>query len=67
MKLRLIRRKVVINTKSERSFVGILWSRSFGIWKMKNVMLLKDSGEQVPVDGEVVVLREDIDFVQVLP
>jgi hypothetical protein len=64
---RLVRRRVVINTKTERAFIGVLWSRLFGIWVLKDAKMLKESGQQVPLDGEVVVLKRDIDFVQVLP
>jgi hypothetical protein len=47
--------------------MGILWSRWFGVWVLKGAILLKDSGEKISLDGEVVVLKRDIDFVQVLP
>lgn len=67
IRFQLHRRKVVINTKSGQAFIGVLWSRRFGVFVVKNAKLLKESGEQVSMDGEVVVLKNDIDFIQVLP
>ena len=68
MKMRLWRRKVVITKKSNnRSIVGVLWSRNFGVWILKNAKIENSTGDLVPADGEVIVLRENIDYVQRLP
>jgi len=68
MKWQLWRRKVVITKKSNnRSIVGILWSRCFGVWVLKSVQIENSQGTLVPADGEVIVLRENIDHVQRLP
>ena len=65
---RLIRREVIITKKSDgRSIMGILWSRWFGVWTLKRAKVEADDGNLVPADGEVVVMKENIDFVQVLP
>ncbi len=63
--MRLIRREVIINTKSDRSFRGILWSRLFGVFVLKNAQLLK-SGSVIDVDGEVAIMQDNVDFVQVV-
>jgi hypothetical protein len=68
MRFRLMRRKVIITKKSDgRSIMGVLWSRWLGVWVLKQSQVENDKGQLVPADGEVVVLRENIDFVQVLP
>jgi hypothetical protein len=68
MRFRLRRRRVIITKKSDgRSVMGVLWSRWLGVWVLKQAQVENDQGQLVPADGEVVVLRENIDFVQVLP
>ena len=68
MRFRLWRRKVVITKKNNnRSIVGILWSRWFGVWVLKSAKIENGTGELVPADGEVIVLRDNIDYVQRLP
>ena len=67
MRLRYpVKRKVVVNTKSDRTFSGVLWRKAWGYLVLRNVEMLKARGEAVAVDGEVVVLRENVDFVQVV-
>jgi hypothetical protein len=64
--MRLFRRTVIINTKSDKAFRGVLWSRWFGVWVLKNAQLLQ-KGQAIDIDGEVVILKQDIDFIQVVP
>lgn len=64
--MRLIRREVIINTKSDKAFRGVLWSRWFGVYVLKQAQLLA-KGSVVDIDGEVVILKQDIDFIQVVP
>jgi len=66
-RFRLWRRKVIITKKDGRSVMGVLWSRGVGIWVLKKAQVESDQGKLIPTDGEVIVLRENIDFVQVLP
>ena len=67
MRLYPVRRRVIVNTKTERSFRGVLWRTSWGYLVLRNAELLKSSGETLPIDGEVVIERANVDFVQVLP
>ena len=59
-------RRVIVNTKTERAFRGVLWRKRWGYLVLRNAELLKGSGETAPVDGEVVIERGNVDFVQVL-
>jgi len=59
-------RRVVVNTKTDRAFRGVLWRRYRGYLVLRNAELVKAGGETVPVDGEVVIEAENIDFMQVL-
>lgn len=59
-----IRKSVVVNLKSGRAFRGVLWAKRGPLLVLKNATLI-EGGASVPVDGEVVVERTEIDFIQV--
>jgi hypothetical protein len=62
-------RAVLVNLISERDTAlrGVLWT-SRGSWLvLKDVELLKGNSAPVDLDGEVVVHRTNVSFVQVLP
>lgn len=57
------KRTVVVNTKTGRSFRGVLWRRRLRYVLLKNAELIEATGV-MSVDGEVVVDRSNIDFMQ---
>ncbi len=59
-------RQVIVNTKSERAFRGVLWDRQGDYLVLKSTELLKTRGETAPLDGEVAIDVANVDFVQVL-
>ena len=59
-------KRVVVNTRTDRAFRGVLWARRRGYLVLRNAELLKARGETVPVDGEVVIEAANVDFMQVL-
>ena len=59
-------RRVIVSTKTDKSFRGVLWQRRKGYVVLRNAQLLKVRGETVPMDGEVVIDVGNIDFLQVL-
>jgi len=59
-------RRVIVNTKTERAFRGVLWRQRAGYLVLRNAEMLKPRGETVRVDGEVVIERQNVDFVQAL-
>ena len=61
-----VKRRVVVNTKTDRSFTGVLWRRRWGYLVLRDVELVKPGGERVRVDGEVVIEATNVDFIQVL-
>ncbi len=62
-------RLVIVNLKHspDTAFRGILW-QSRGRWlTLRNVDMLSAGNELKAVDGEVVLDRDNVSFVQVLP
>lgn len=59
------KKEVIVNTKTNKSFKGILWRMNPAFLVLKNTKLL-DGKEIIPVDGEVVILRGEVDFIQVI-
>lgn len=59
-------RRVVVTTKTDRSFRGILWRKRWGYLVLRNAELLKERGEVLPMDGEVVIESGNVDFIQIV-
>ncbi len=59
-------RRVVVTTKTDRSFRGILWRKRWGYLVLRNAELLKERAEVMPMDGEVVIESSNVDFIQVV-
>lgn len=63
--LLLRKRKVIVNLKTDRSFRGILWRCWFGVLVIRQAEMLAPKGETVHMDGELVIFKDDIEFIQV--
>lgn len=59
-------RRVIVTTKTDRTFRGLLWEQRRGFLVLREAEALKDRGAVVPVDGELVIERENVDFIQVI-
>lgn len=59
-------RQVIVNTRTDKAFRGVLWRKRGGYLVLRNAELLKPKGETVPIDGEVVILADNVDFLQVV-
>ena len=59
-------REVIVNCKTASVFRGVLWKRRRGYLILRQATLLRPGGERVAVDGEVMVERANVDFLQVL-
>lgn len=62
---RLTKRSVIVNLKTEKAFRGVLWSKSGPLLVVRQAELL-EQGRSVSMDGEVIVERANVDFIQVL-
>jgi len=61
----LVRRRVIVNLDSGTTFSGIAWAQRGPLLVLRNVET-SNAGRSVPVDGEVIVERRRIDYIQVL-
>jgi small nuclear ribonucleoprotein (snRNP)-like protein len=57
---------VIVNTKTDRAFRGVLWQKRGDYLVLRDAELLKGKGETVHIDGEVVIERQNVDFLQVV-
>lgn len=60
------RERVVVTLKSGESFSGVLWSNDSRALVIRNASALAagERREDLPLDGEVIVLLADVDFIQ---
>lgn len=61
-----VRRRVVVNL-ADKAFTGILYAQRGPLLVLRNAQLLVPSAPAQDVDGEVVLERSHVEFVQVLP
>lgn len=58
-------REVLLTTKTGRTFKGVLWRRRGGYLVLRNACLLREREAPLALDGEVVVERSNVDWLQV--
>lgn len=61
----MTRRTVIVNLKTSKAFRGVLWKERGGILVLRQADL-HEKGTVVTVDGEVVLERSNVDFVQLV-
>lgn len=61
------RRRVIVNLKTEKAFAGVLWAKRGPLLVLKDADLIEPQQAPVKIDGEILVERSNVDFVQVLP
>lgn len=59
-------RKGLVNLKSGSALRGIIWRRRRGYVILRQAALLRPRESPVAMDGEVMIYREDVDFIQVV-
>ena len=59
-------KRVIVNTKSDRAFRGVLWRKARGYLVLRDAEILKAKGETTPMDGEVMIDSSNVDFIQVI-
>jgi len=58
-------RQVIVNTKTGHAFRGALWRKRRGYLVLKKADMLRPGGEPVAMDGDLVIERDNVDFLQV--
>lgn len=59
-----VRKRVIVNLP-DKAFAGILWAKRGPLLVLKDVTLMQHGAADTPMDGEVVIERSKIDFIQV--
>lgn len=61
----LMRKRVVVNLHSSRAFVGILWAQRGPLIVLRDVVMHEPGAAPAAVDGEIVIERQQVEFIQV--
>lgn len=61
-----VRKRVVLNL-ANKAFNGILWAKRGPLLVLRDAQLLEAGREPQQVDGEIVIERTQVEFMQVLP
>ena len=61
-----VRKRVLLSLKTDKGFRGVLWAKRGSLLILKDASLYEGGREPVRVDGDVVVDRANVDFLQVL-
>lgn len=62
----VVRRRVVVNLLSGRAIEGVLVKQDGPLLCLKNAHIHEQGAEPAAVDGEVVIERSQVDFIQAL-
>ncbi|MDW4900657.1 MULTISPECIES: hypothetical protein [Streptomyces] len=60
-----VRRRVVVNL-ADKAFDGVLWAKRGPLLVLRDARLLEAGREPQPIDGEIVIERSRVEFMQVL-
>lgn len=61
-----VHKRVVVNL-ADTAFDGILWVQRGPLLVLRDAKLLQPGAEPVPLDGEVLIERARVEFIQVTP
>lgn len=61
-----VRKRVMVNLLDGKAVSGVLWARRSGLLILKDATLHERGTDPTPIDGEVLVERHRVDFVQVI-
>ncbi len=60
----IVRRRVLVNLRSGRAVTGTLWARRGRTLILKSAELLEPGAPPVAMDGDVILDRDQVEFVQ---
>lgn len=59
-----LRKRVVVN-QADKAFAGVLWAKRGPLLVLRDAVLVQHGAADTPLDGEVVIERSKVDFIQV--
>lgn len=59
-----VRKRVVVNL-TDKAFAGVLWAKRGPLLVLRDAVLMQHGAADTPMDGEVVVERSKVEFIQV--
>lgn len=59
-------RTVLVTTKTDKTFRGVLWVRKGGYLVLRQAEMLRARGESLPLPGEVLIDAANVDYMQVV-
>ena len=59
-------KRVIVNTKTDKAFRGVLWQQRGGYLVLRECELLKPGGAATAIAGEVIIDAANVDFMVVL-
>lgn len=59
-------RRVIVNLKTGKAFRGVLWERRGEYLVLRDAQMIREREGPLPVDGELVVDKTNVDFMQVI-
>lgn len=59
-----VRKRVVVNL-SDKAFAGVLWAKRGPLLVLRDAVLMQHGAADTPMDGEVVIERTRVEFIQV--
>lgn len=61
-----LRKRIIVATKTGKHFRGVLVFKRGPLLILKDTELLEERAEPAPMDGEILIERANVDFIQVL-
>jgi small nuclear ribonucleoprotein (snRNP)-like protein len=59
-------KRVIVNTKSGEAIRGVLWAKRDGWLVVRNAEALQQDGRVIAIDGEALIDKDNVAFMQVL-
>lgn len=59
-----LRKRVVVNL-ADKAFSGVLWAKRGPLLVLRDAVLMQHGAADTPMDGEVVIERARVEFIQV--
>ncbi|GAA3384483.1 hypothetical protein [Streptomyces racemochromogenes] len=59
-----VRKRIVVNL-ADKAFAGVLWAKRGPLLILKDAVLMQHGAADTPMDGEVLIERVKVEFIQV--